>query len=93
LPTSVQTLDEMLLITHGDFVFDEKLPFDFFGADICMQAIAQGRQNFAIDAYCDHNSDRPVGGRTPAFYEAEAYFKKKWEAYLPIVTTCSLMLK
>jgi hypothetical protein len=44
LPAEVDTLDEMLLITRGDFVFDEQFPLDFYGADICIQAKAQGKK-------------------------------------------------
>jgi hypothetical protein len=91
LPAEVDTLDEMLLITRGDLCFDEQFPLDFYGADICMQARAQGRKCFAINAYCEHNSSRPPGGRTPAFYEAEKKFREKWIDYLPIATTCSLI--
>lgn len=92
LPAEVQTVDELLFITHGDIVFDENLPLDFYAADACMQMIAQGRKNYVVNAYVEHNSTRPIGGRTPAFYEAEKYFKNKWRDYRPIATTCSLML-
>jgi len=91
LPAEVQTLDEMLLITRGDFKFDDQFPFDFYGADICMQAQAQGKKCYAINAYCFHNSTRIVGGRTKEFYIAEDKFREKWKAQLPIVTTCSLL--
>ena len=91
LPAEVQTLDEMLLITRGDFKFDDQFPFDFYGADICMQAQAQGKKCYAINAYCFHNSTRVVGGRTKEFYIAEDKFREKWRAQLPIVTTCSLI--
>ncbi len=90
-PIEVQTLDELLLITKGDLQFDEQFPFDFYGADICMQAQAQGKKCYAINAFVHHNSSRKVGGRTDAFYVAEAKFREKWKAQLPIVTTCSLL--
>lgn len=90
-PVEVDTLDELLLITRGDFVFDEQFPLDFYGADICLQAKAQGRKCYAINAFCEHNSSRVIGGRTPAFYEAEKRFRNKWIDYLPIGTTCSTL--
>jgi hypothetical protein len=91
LPDEVDTLDEMLLITRGDFVFDEQLPLDFYGADICMQARAQGKKCYAISAYCEHNSTRKFGERTPSFFESQERFKQKWKQFLPIVTTCAIV--
>lgn len=91
LPAEVDTLDEMLLITRGKVTFDENLDLDFYGADICMQAIAAGKKNYAINAFCHHNSTRVVGGRTESFYRCQAYFRKKWRAFLPIATTCALI--
>lgn len=93
LPAEVDTLDELLLITQSDFEFDENLPFDFYGADICMQAKAKGRKCYAIDAYCEHNSTRAFGARTESFYKSQEYFKNKWREYLPIVTTCAILEK
>jgi hypothetical protein len=93
LPAEVDTLDEMLLITRGDLVFDERFPFDFYGADICLQARAQGRKCYAIKAFCEHNSTRKVGERTPAFYNAEDLFREKWKDQLPIATTCTILKK
>jgi hypothetical protein len=92
LPHEVDTLDELLLVTKGDYIFDEQFPQDFYGADICMQARERGEKVFAIDAYCEHNSGRAVGGRTPSFFESEAKFKEKWKKYLPIVTTTSWII-
>jgi hypothetical protein len=91
LPAEVDTLDEMLLITRGDFVFDEQFPLDFYGADICIQAKAQGKKCYAISAYCEHNSTRKFGERTTSFYESQEKFREKWKNYLPIATTCALV--
>lgn len=91
LPKVVQTLDELLLITRGDLKFDEQFDLHFYGADICMQAIAQGRKNYAIEAHVTHNSNLPVGYRTDSFRENEARFKAKWKEYVPILTTCTLI--
>lgn len=91
LPHEVDTLDELLLITRGDFKFDETLDLDYYGADICMQAKEQGRKNYAIDAYCEHNSSRPMGGRTESFYRCQKYFKTKWAKFLPVATTCGIV--
>lgn len=91
LPHLVDTLDEMLLITHGTLCFDENLPLDFYGADICINQKIKGGKCYAINAFCEHNSSRPMGGRTPSFYESEAYFRNKWRDHLPIFTTCSTL--
>lgn len=91
-PQEVQTLDELMLITKGDMMFDEKFAFDFYGADICMQANNSGKKCYAINAFVEHNSSREVGGRTPEFYLAEKAFRFKWFRSLPIVTTCSLLI-
>lgn len=90
-PAEVDTLDELLLITQGDFKFDENLEQDFYGADICMQSKDQGRKCYAIEAYCHHNSGRAFGGRTESFYRSEKYFSEKWNKYKPIATTCSIL--
>ena len=90
VPHEVDTLDELLLITKGDFVFDENLPSNhFYGGDICLQAKKQGRKNYAIQAYCHHNSLLPQGGRPDNFMECQEYFRKKWIDELPIFTTCA----
>lgn len=91
LPREVQTLDELLLITKGDFTFDEQFDLHFYGADICMQSIAQGRKNYAISAHVHHNSNLKVGHRSESFKACEQKFKNKWQDFLPIVTTCALL--
>ena len=91
LPAEVDTLDELLLITHGDFQFDEQFDLHFYGADICMQAKLQGRKNYAINAYCHHNSGLQLGHRSESFRECERRFRAKYIDHLPIVTTCSML--
>jgi hypothetical protein len=91
LPAEVDTLDEMLLITHGDFQFDEQFDLHFYGADICMQAKLQGRKCYAINAYCHHNSGLPFGHRSQSFRDCEAKFRAKYIDHLPIATTCSML--
>lgn len=91
LPAQVDTLDELLLITHGDLQFDEQFDLHFYGADICMQARLQGRKNYAINAYCQHNSGLPLGYRSESFRECERRFRAKYIDHLPIVTTCSMI--
>lgn len=91
MPAEVDTLDEMLLITKGDITFDRQFEQDFYGADICLQAREQGQRCFAIEAYCYHNSGRPIGGRTESFYKSKILFENKWKAQLPIATTTAMM--
>jgi len=89
----VQTVDELLLIVRNDqrLRFDETLPQDFYGADLCMQAHELGMSVKVFESFVHHNSTRPVGGRTPSFYESEKRFREKWAHKLPICTTCSTL--
>lgn len=92
-PIEVDTIDELLLITKGDFVFDEKIPGNhFYGADICMEAKKQGRKNYVINAYVEHNSSLPLDGTRPADFEpCRRYFREKWFHALPVPTTCTMV--
>ena len=91
LPEEIQTLDEMMLICRKeDAVFDEEIPSanHMHGPDICMNSISRGKKNFAIQAFCYHNST--MGYTLPTeFYSAAEYVRSKWESYLPIATTCT----
>lgn len=92
LPAEVDTLDELLLITRGDFVFDENIPgTHFYGADICMQAKLQGRKNYVINAYLEHNSSLAFGTRPADFEPCKEYFRNKYIDHLPIATTCTIV--
>lgn len=93
LPKEVDTLDELLIITHRGVTFDVNLPLDFYAADMCMQMKKQGKKNYAINAHVEHNSTRPFGGRTPSFHFAHDYFRDKWIDYAPIGTTCTVVKK
>ena len=87
----VDTLDELLLITKGDLVFDEQFEQDFYAADICLQARMKGKKSYVFKGFCDHNSSRKIGGRTESFYVSKERFKEKWKGLLPIATTCGLI--
>ena len=92
LPAQTQTLDELLLIIKKDtFKFDESMPnYHLFGADLCMQANEAGKQCFAIDTLCYHNSIN--GSVLPGdFHEGVEYMARKWAHKLPIYTTCTLI--
>lgn len=91
LPVAVQTLDELILITHGDFKFDEKIPSNhFYGADICLQANKQGRKNYVINCFLIHNSSLRQGERPADFILAKKYFANKYKDQFPIATTCEI---
>jgi hypothetical protein len=57
----VQTLDELCIIGKRDskYRFDETNfnHYHWYGADICMQAIIDGKKNYAINSDCFHLSD------------------------------------
>ncbi len=86
-----QTLDELLLVVRrsSGLCFDEQLPgFHLYGADICLQAAANGLENFIIPAFCIHNANGIV--RLPReFWRAYFYLRRKWKAALPVTTCCT----
>lgn len=91
LPEAIQTLDEMMLICKKeDAIFDEEIPSanHMHGADICINSISRGKKNFAIQAFCYHNSTMGYS-LPPEFYASAEYVRNKWKDYLPIVTTCT----
>jgi hypothetical protein len=57
----VQCLDELCIIGKrtDPYRFDEEKfnHYHWYGADICLQAIANGKKNYAIDSECEHISD------------------------------------
>jgi hypothetical protein len=90
---TVDTLDELILITQGDLAFDEQFEQDFYGADVCMQVKQQGRKSYVFKGFCDHNSNRAAGQRSSSFYVSQERYRAKWKDYLPIATTCGLITK
>jgi hypothetical protein len=86
LPTRVQTLDELLISFRksSGLRFDPSLP-SFFGyaVDLCLEAEAQGFQNFAIDCPCIHRTADQRGIRGELFQSA-TYLMDKWKQLLPI---------
>jgi hypothetical protein len=95
LPTTVDTLDELLLIIKNNkkIEFDENIPFaHFYGADICLQARSIGLKCIAIEAYCHHNSrGRRDVIYTPEFQTTMEYMRNKWRNHLPFATTCAIV--
>ncbi len=93
LPHEVDTLDELILITKGDFKFDEKiLSQHFFGADICLQAKRQGKKNYVIEAFLEHNSGLIKYSKLPKeFYRERKYIANKYKDLLPTATTCTII--
>jgi hypothetical protein len=89
-PEPVQTLDEIVLILRksSGLRFDERLPhFHLYGADICLRAARRGLKNYAISAFCVHNTNQTLV--LPAeFYECYKHIKRTWREQLPVQTTC-----
>jgi Glycosyltransferase like family len=89
-PARIQTLDEIVLIFRKSTAlrFDDTLPnFHMYGADICMAAESAGRKNYAISAFCIHNT-QPTLTLGADFYQAYRHVKRRWRKLLPIRTTC-----
>lgn len=89
-PEPVETLDEIVLIIKKStgLRFDSELPhFHMYGVDLCLRARSMGLTNFAIPAFCIHNTDQLI--TLPAeFYACYDYIKARWPQYLPIRTSC-----
>lgn len=94
-PQRIQTLDEIVLILRksSGLQFDETLPhFHLYGTDICMRAQTIGRKNYAISAFCIHNTHHNLI-LAPEFYECYWHLKRTWKKHLPIQTTCIRMTR
>lgn len=90
-PAPVQTLDEIVLILRksSGLRFDELLPhFHLYGADICLRASERGMTNYAIPAFCIHNTAQ-IFTLPAEFYAGCQYIKRVWGDHLPIQTTCA----
>jgi len=89
-PKTVQTLDEMILVFRksSGLTFDETLPhFHLYGTDICLRAASIGLSNYAISAYCIHNTHQSLI-LPREFYQCCQHIRKTWKDSLPIQTTC-----
>jgi hypothetical protein len=89
-PAPVQTLDEIVLIVRrgSGIRFDPSLPhFHLYGTDICMRAESMGKRNYAIPAFCIHNTRQPLVLPTE-FYECHRRIRRIWWNRLPIRSTC-----
>jgi hypothetical protein len=89
-PQPIETLDEIVLILRksSKLRFDQELPhFHMYGVDICLSARQAGLTNFAIPAFCVHNTHQLLE-LPPEFYRCYRLIKRKWARYLPIATSC-----
>ena len=90
-PRLIQTLDEIVLIVKksSGLRFDDTLPgYHFYGTDICMAAVRDGRRNYAITAFVLHNTNQVVLFPRD-FVLAYRHVKKHWKSFLPIQTSCT----
>jgi hypothetical protein len=89
-PMPVRTLDEIVLIFRksSGLVFDTSLPgYHFYGADICLRAASKGMTNYAVPAFCVHNTQ--LNPTLPEdFYQCYKHFKRIWREALPVHTSC-----
>lgn len=94
-PMPVRTLDEIILILRksSGLRFDENLPgFHLYGTDICMEASRRGLINYAVGAFCIHNSNEAVY-LPDQFYRCYRYLRRKYWNELPIQTSCIRITK
>lgn len=95
VPVPVQTLDEIVLIMRksSGLRFDERIPnYHLYGADICLTAARRRMNNYAISAFCVHNTQQNLV-LPKEFYESYRELKKIWRNELPIQTTCVRVTK
>jgi hypothetical protein len=89
-PEPIETLDEIVLIIRksSGLRFDPSLPhFHLYGTDICMAATDKGLINYAIPAFCVHNTNQLLS-LPKEFYDCYRYIKRKWKKFLPIYASC-----
>jgi hypothetical protein len=94
-PAAVTSLDEIVLILRkkSGLRFDDALPyFHFYGTDICLRAAQKGRKNYAISAFCMHNTQQGLV-LPKEFYVCGDYIRRVWRDRLPIQTTCVRITK
>ena len=89
-PREVGSLDEVLLVLRrsSGLRFDEHLPgFHLYGTDICLQAKQRALKNYAISAFCIHNSNG-IRWLPLAFWKSYFYSRRKWRDELPVSSPC-----
>lgn len=78
LPAEVLVLDESVLVLRraSGLRFDEQVPgFHCYGADLCLQARAQGLKVMAVDAPVRHLS---TGRLDDAYHRAASWLLERW---------------
>lgn len=91
VPAEVASLDELLLVVRrsSGLRFDPNLPgFHLYGTDLCLESSRQGMKNYAVPAFCIHNSIG-ISLLPPAYWRAYRYVRKKWFSQLPVHTPCA----
>ena len=95
LPHAVNSLDELLVAVRVDSGLrrDAALGFDFYGTDVCLQALERGYACAVLDACCEHHSSTPSSGWMPRslidrIARNGAAFERKWAHKLPLSTSC-----
>jgi SAM-dependent methyltransferase len=89
LPTTVDGIDEMLMIVPRDtpLRFDPALGWHLYGTDLALEAHARGLRTVILDVPCHHNS--LLGGLDDSYGHSESVLARKWSGELPIVTNSS----
>lgn len=81
-----------------DFKFDEETftSFHFYGADLCLQALSRGLNNYVVDIPTTHYSDkgkRSIEKTTKDVFKQEMKkLKKKWQDKHPVIRTTTVRL-
>ncbi len=94
LPALADTLDELCFAVRCDagLALDAALGFDFYAADLALQARQRGFSVAVVEAYCEHHSALPRARFSESFIDrftaSATIFQEKWRHRLPITTPC-----
>ncbi len=94
LPCAVDSLDELLVAVRVDsgLRMDAAMGFDFYATDLVLTAQGLGLQAAALDAYCEHWSDTPLGtsiaqALAERILRNGRAFEAKWSHRFPVETS------
>lgn len=93
LPAVVDSVDELLIGFRKESFpgTDRMLGYHLYGTDLACRYRDGGRSAVVVDAPCFHNSS--LGFSVPAGYlESMPYLKTSWHKYLPLATSCGIIL-
>lgn len=92
-PVECTSFDEAVLVLRrsAGLRFDQNLPcFHLYGTDIVLTAQQRGMKNYAISAFCIHNT-AGIKWLAWKFWRAYFFMRRKWWNRLPVTTPCTVI--